>query len=172
MPVGRWTIDASVVEQAAALCPEYLPTGTVIDLALDGVGRSGFEAGTDNELEGRMTLLPPLVQPLCATKLGQWTRAGRNLCGRSDNKLREAASPFEFPASFTFWRLADEPSDIFFTELGAKKGSGMVLITIPHKTVEWQLWLRSQNELVAQCVGGPRGAGSPGSYPIYWRRVQ
>lgn len=170
MPAGTWTIDASEVEKAGARCPEYLPSDTLVELLLHGVGRPGFESETRNELEGKLVLPPPHADALCATELGRWTRLGTNACRRADGRLQDATKRLEYPASFTFSRLGPEDPDIFFSDLGARRGAGLVLVTIPNKSVEWRIWLRSRDELVSECVGPRNGSKDSESFPVFWRR--
>jgi hypothetical protein len=173
MPNGYWTVTASPPSNAASLCPEYMPTGTLLRLQVGGPTRLAIEEQRNNELGGSLTLLAPVLPTICSTGLGATTGFGLNLCEGSG--LRDLVSgEWVFDdAVFTFSRLSpaqvNDPDLAFFASRGARSGARFMLLTLRDKGVEWQLWLKSAKEMVSECVTRLPGKDNFDSFPMHWK---
>ena len=173
MPNGTWTLTAKPPAEAVSVCNEYLPTGTRVNLSVQGPTRLAVEEQRRDELGGSFTLLSPWSSSLCSTGLGATTGFGTNLC---DGVKPSAGSPAEVlfdDAVFTFSRLsaadAKDPENEFFAGRGARAGARFVLLTLKDKGLQWRLWLMSSNEMVSECLATLPGKNNIDSFPMVWR---
>ena len=147
-----------------------LTTGTAVQLQVEGASRQAIEEGKEDELGGTLSLLPPLSLTLCETGLGASTGFGTNFCakGRVD---WDAGQPVPFTdAIFALSRWdaeeARDPDNFFYSDAGAKAGSRFAHLILKDKGVEWQLWMKNANEMMARCIatlpGRRNAAGAQG----------
>jgi hypothetical protein len=174
MPNGTWMIKSTPPADAVKLCDEYLPTGTTLRLVAEGPTRRAIEEDINNELGGTLTLLSPVTPAICSVGLGAATSFGLNLCERG-NASGQTHTPLVFTdAIFVFSRLdaaaAENPENFFYTQMGARSGARFARVLLKYKAVEWELWLRSANEMVSRCVADLPGKDKVVSFPMIWRR--
>lgn len=172
---GTWVIEAIPPADAVKVCRQFLPTGTAVQLQVEGASRQAIEEGKEDELGGTLSLLPPLSLTLCETGLGASTGFGTNFCaqGRVD---WDAGQPVPFTdAIFALSRWdaeeARDPDNFFYSDAGAKAGSRFAHLILKDKGVEWQLWMKNANEMMARCIATLPGRRNVRSFPMVWKRV-
>jgi hypothetical protein len=140
---GVWTIETERPAEGENLSASFLPAGIRIELGIAGPTRAAIEQSRRNELGGRVLILPPLPEKICASGLAsRICRHGRPV---------DAYGPFAFNAVFTFFRWTEEdielPLNEFFVDSGAKVNSQFLVVSIPPLGVDWELWI-SGNHLM------------------------
>lgn len=152
---GIWTIESTPPKQFEDMTRDFLPPGTRIQLKLEGPTRIALEEEKTDELGGDFTLLPPFIQGICATPLGEENGFGSHVCEKG--QIIDPNRPVSNDAEFSFYRWSkpsdlDEVHNVFFVDQGAKLGAQFVLITLRYKGVSWKLWVRDRDTLVGRYV--------------------
>lgn len=173
MPNGTWVIDTKSPADVVEFCREYLPAGTKLQLRVGGPTRRAIEEDLDDELGGTLRLLSPVTDAICRTGIGAETGPSPNLCseGRPDP---DAQAEFD-DAIFVFSRLDEhgvaDVTNGFFVQRGAKVGSRFVSLLLKHKGIQWDLWLRSPDEMLSKGVYDGPGKENFKIFPLIWRRI-
>jgi hypothetical protein len=170
---GTWIIEATPPVNAVKLCDEYLPTSTRIRFQILGPTRLAVEEERTDELGGTVELIPPISAALCSVGLGQSTEFGSNLCSNGQ-PIVDDKKTVQFDADFTFFRLTnadlEDVDNLFFSEQGAHEGAKMVTVSVNYKAVQWNIWMRSINEMISECLVVLPGKNNVDSFPMIWRR--
>jgi hypothetical protein len=148
---GIWKIETAEPPAGARLSGSFLPNGTLIELLVKGPSRHAIEESRHDELGGQLIVLPNPPAAICKSGLAS------DLC--TGDALDSPASPVSFDAIFTFYQWtakdAGEVRNTAFADLGAKPGSRFVLITIKDPGVDFELWMKSKDEFMAQHIVTP-----------------
>ncbi|MBO0720103.1 MAG: hypothetical protein J2P41_04735 [Blastocatellia bacterium] len=152
---GIWTIESTPPKEFKEMARDFLPPGTRVQLKLEGPTRLAIEEERKDELGGEFTLLPPFIQGICATPLGEGNGYGSHVCEKG--QIIDPNRPVSNDAEFSFYRWSkstdlDDALNIFFADQGAKVGAQFVLITLRYKSVSWKLWVRDRDTLVGNYI--------------------
>jgi hypothetical protein len=152
---GIWTIESTPPKEVAEVTSEFLPPKTRVQINLEGPSRLAIEEGRKDEFGGEFTLLPPFIQGICATPLGEGNAFGSHVCEKG--QITDPNRPVTNDAEFAFSRWSkpadlEEIYNIFFVDQGAKLGAQFVLITLRYKGVSCELWLRDRDTLVGRYI--------------------
>lgn len=173
-PTGMWRIETQPPVGALKLCHGFLPNGTRVRLQVEGPTRRAIEEDIKNQLGVTITLLPPLAPSLCSLDIGRASPDAKPLC--VDGKFAvDANLPFELDdAAFDFRRLTAKDISSrtmeFFTDRGAELGSPFALLWRWQRAGDWDLWLKSPDQMVSECIVKLPGKNNIDSFPMIWNR--